>query len=92
MNKKYSYIGVAFVILLFGVYVVRNIESRFEKSDLHTFEKVPAFEFINQEGLKINNKTYAGKVYVVEFFFSTEGLYEDHLILLLPNQIFECKN
>ena len=71
MNKKYSYIGVAFVILLFGIYVVRNIESRFEKSDLHTFEKVPAFEFINQEGEKINNKTYAGKVYVVEFFFST---------------------
>jgi len=71
MNKKYSYVGVAFVILLFGIYVVRNIESRFEKSDLYTFEKVPAFEFTNQEGKKINNKTYADKVYVVEFFFST---------------------
>jgi protein SCO1/2 len=71
MNKKYSYVGVAFVILLFGIYVVRNIESRFEKSDLYTFEKVPAFEFVNQEGNKINNQTYAGKVYVVEFFFST---------------------
>ncbi len=71
MNKKYSYVGVAFVILLFGIYVVRNIESRFKKSDLYTFEKVPAFEFTNQEGKKINNKTYADKVYVVEFFFST---------------------
>ena len=71
MNKKYSYVGVAFVILLFGIYVVRNIESRFEKSDLFKFNKVPDFEFTNQEGKKINNKTYADKVYVVEFFFST---------------------
>jgi len=71
MNKKYSYVGIAFVILLFGIYVVRNIEARFEKSDLYTFEKVPAFEFTNQEGERINNKTYADKVYVVEFFFST---------------------
>jgi len=33
--------------------------------------KVPKFEFINQEGKKITNKDYNGKVYVVEFFFST---------------------
>jgi protein SCO1/2 len=71
MNKKYSYVGVAFIILLFGVYTVPKIAERFKKSDLHTFEKVPAFEFINQEGKKINNQSYANKVYVVEFFFST---------------------
>ena len=32
---------------------------------------MPAFEFVNQHGETINNQTYADKVYVVEFFFST---------------------
>jgi protein SCO1/2 len=71
MKKKNSYIGIAFVVLLFGIYTVPKIADRFKKSDLYTFEKVPDFEFINQEGKKINNKSYEDKVYVVEFFFST---------------------
>lgn len=90
MNKKHSYIGISFIILLFGIYVVRNLDSRiadeelvqgkrlnkvdkeFKKnSNLFKFNKVPDFEFINQEGRKITNKTYSGKVFVVEFFFST---------------------
>jgi protein SCO1/2 len=33
--------------------------------------KVPAFSFTNQDGLTITNKDYEGKVYVVEFFFTT---------------------
>ncbi len=71
MNKKYSYIGVAFIILLFGIYTVPKVVDRFKETDLHTFNKVPDFEFIDQEGQTITNKTYEGKVYVVEFFFST---------------------
>ncbi|AUC21794.1 SCO family protein [Polaribacter sejongensis] len=90
MNKKYSYIGVSFIILLFGIYVVRNIDSRINnndlvqedrlnmvdkkgtsKNDLYTFNKVPDFEFVDQNGTTISNKDYKGKVYVVEFFFST---------------------
>lgn len=71
MNKKYSYIGIAFVILVFGIYVVPKVAKRFQKSDLHRFEKVPAFEFSNQNGELITNDTYKGKVYVVEFFFTT---------------------
>ena len=71
MNKKYSYIGIAFIILLFGVYTVPKLVDRFKETDLHTFNKVPNFEFIDQEGQTISNKTYEGKVYVVEFFFST---------------------
>jgi protein SCO1/2 len=31
----------------------------------------PKFDLINQDGKKISNKDYDGKVYVVEFFFST---------------------
>lgn len=71
MNKKYSYIGISFIILLFGIYTVPKVVDRFKKSDLHTFEKVPDFEFINQDGKTITNKNYQGKVYVVEFFFTT---------------------
>ncbi|WP_299666830.1 SCO family protein [uncultured Polaribacter sp.] len=71
MNKKYSYIGIAFIILLFGIYTVPKVVDRFKDSDLVKFDKVPDFEFINQEGKTITNKTYANKVYVVEFFFST---------------------
>ena len=71
MNKKYSYIGIAFIVLLFGIYTVPKVVDKFKKSDLHTFNKVPDFEFTNQYGKIISNKTYKGKVYVVEFFFST---------------------
>jgi protein SCO1/2 len=81
MNKKYSYIGVAFIILLFGIYTVPKVVARFQpdakleylKTDEENPQKrkVPDFEFINQEGKKITNKEYEGKVYVVEFFFST---------------------
>ncbi|QVY64322.1 SCO family protein [Polaribacter sp. Q13] len=90
MKKKYSYIGISFIILLFGIYVVRNIDRRINDNDLvqdsslnkvdkntattkglYTFNKVPDFGFTDQNGLTITNKDYAGKVYVVEFFFST---------------------
>ena len=71
MSKKYSYIGIAFIILLFGIYTVPKVVNRFEDAGLHKFNKVPNFEFINQEGKKITNKDYEGKVFVVEFFFST---------------------
>ena len=89
MNKKYSYVGIAFIILIFGIYVVRNLDDRISNetlidnnrlnkktevnktSSLFTYDKVPSFEFINQNGDTINNNTYKKKVFVVEFFFTT---------------------
>lgn len=71
MNKKYSYIGVAFIILLFGIYTVPKVVNHFKDAGLQKFNKVPNFEFTNQEGKTISNKDYEGKVYVVEFFFTT---------------------
>ncbi len=72
MNKKYSYVGVAFIILLFGIYTIPKVVERFKGSEkLHAFNKVPDFEFTNQNGKTITNKSYEGKVYVVEFFFTT---------------------
>ena len=88
--KNKSYIGVAFIILVFGILFVPKIVSRCENNDVVkgerldnvggtgtsetsvlTLVKVPAFELTNQEGQKISDKSYLGKVYVVEFFFST---------------------
>ncbi|GAB7255610.1 SCO family protein [Polaribacter sp. OB-PA-B3] len=71
MNKKYSFIGIAFIILLFGIYTVPKVVDRFKNTDLVKFNKVPNFEFTNQEGKTITNKNFKGKVHVVEFFFST---------------------
>ena len=71
MNKKYSYIGITFIILLFGIYTVPKVVNHFKDSGLYKFNKVPNFEFTNQEGKTISNKDYEGKVYVVEFFFTT---------------------
>ena len=69
--KDKSYIGISLVILLFGIYTVPKVVGYFSKPDLATFSKVPPFEFTNQKGKTVANETYKGKVYVVEFFFTT---------------------
>ena len=38
---------------------------------LLTLQEVPPFDFINQDNEGVTNEFYKGKVYVVEFFFST---------------------
>lgn len=96
-KTNYSYIGISFIILVFGIIFVPKIidrivnrdvtrnESRSDfaddkkstVSDLAFIEingepkKVPLFSFVNQNGKVITNKDYEGKVYVVEFFFTT---------------------
>ena len=69
--KKYSYVGVAFIVLIFGIYTVPKIVNKFKTPKLITIAKVPNFEFTNQDGILISNSFYDGKVYVVEFFFTT---------------------
>ena len=88
--KNKTYIGIAFIVLVFGILFVPKIVSRCENDDvvkgerldkvsgigasgasILTLGKVPAFELTDQEGNKISDKSYLGKVYVVEFFFST---------------------
>ncbi|WP_299249720.1 SCO family protein [uncultured Lacinutrix sp.] len=96
-KNNYSYIGIAFIILLFGILFVPKIVDRIKNNDItrndrisvgqdNNFEdkgelafieingkpkKVPAFSFINQDGKTITQEDYKGKVYVVEFFFTT---------------------
>jgi protein SCO1/2 len=69
--KKNSYIIVAFIILIFGIWALPKIFSSFSKPSLVKFEKVPAFSFTNQDDETITNKNFENKVYVVEFFFTT---------------------
>jgi protein SCO1/2 len=69
--KKYSYVGVAFIVLIFGIYAIPKIVSKFKTPKLATISKVPDFKFTNQDGKLITNSFYKNKVYVVEFFFTT---------------------
>ncbi|MCD0468006.1 SCO family protein [Flavobacterium sp. ENC] len=91
MFKNKSYIGISFIILIFGIYAVPKIVDRVKngevvkgnrldnvglkssKSDdkLLTIGPAPKFELTNQDNRKISNETYKGKVYVLEFFFTT---------------------
>ncbi|MAL59972.1 MAG: SCO family protein [Flavobacteriaceae bacterium] len=90
MKKNYSYIGISFVILVFGIIFIPKIVNRINNkeivdNDRHNLERksinkdsklitigeVPAFQFINQYNDTISNRSFAGKVYVVEFFFTT---------------------
>lgn len=90
MFKNKSYIGISFIILIFGIYAIPKIVDRIkndkvvqgdrldsvnpvvaEEGQLLKIGPVPQFELINQDNKKITNQTYKGKVYVLEFFFST---------------------
>jgi protein SCO1/2 len=98
MNKtNYSYVGIALVILIFGIIFVPKIVDRITSDDVTREEsrsrqvgtqindntplsfiningipkKVPEFSFTDQNGNIISNSDYKGKVYLVEFFFTT---------------------
>ena len=88
--KKFSYIGLSFIVLVFGIYAIPRIVKRIKNGTVVQGERIdaisnrknhdsglkkigpaPKFELTNQNGEKISNETYKGKVYLVEFFFST---------------------
>src|SRR5690554_1408181 len=83
--KKYSYIVISSVILVFGIIIVPNIVDRMKNSEIvvndrlsRTVEnqlvnlaKAPQFSFTNQNHETITNDFYDGKVYLVEFFFTS---------------------
>jgi protein SCO1/2 len=90
MLKNKSYIGISFIILLFGIYAVPKIVDRIQNNDVVKGDRLdkigsvskndeklvkigpaPKFELVNQDNRKISNETYKGKVYVLEFFFTT---------------------
>ena len=96
-KSNYSYISIAFIILVFGIIFVPKIVTRVQAGDISRTEsrsenvilqttdatplsyliingerkKVMPFSFTNQNGLTITNKDFDGRVYLVEFFFTT---------------------
>lgn len=97
-NKtNYSYVGIAFIILVFGIIFIPKIIDRVKNNDITRNDRmsqgqdnnfsddsalefikingepkqVPAFTFTDQNGKTVTEKDYLGKVYVVEFFFTT---------------------
>jgi protein SCO1/2 len=50
---------------------VSNHKNKNVETGLVKIGPAPKFELTNQNGKTISNKTYEGKVYVVEFFFTT---------------------
>ncbi len=95
MKRKYSYIGLAIIILVFGIIVIPKIAERTAKGNIVENDrlsgssktkssddlayiniegknkKVPDFKFVDQNNDTITNQDYKGKVYVVEFFFTS---------------------
>tara|TARA_R110000868_G_scaffold263418_2_gene522030 strand:+ start:104 stop:847 length:744 start_codon:yes stop_codon:yes gene_type:complete len=96
-KTNYSYIGIAFIILVFGIIFIPRIVDRISNEDIIRNEsrsdladdkksgasdlafieingvpkKVPSFSFTNHNGETITDEDYLGKVYVLEFFFTT---------------------
>ena len=88
--KNKSYIGISFIILIFGIYAIPRIVERIKKGDVVRNERLdqaapskstdksltligpaPKFTLINHNGDTISDTSFKGKVYVVEFFFTT---------------------
>ena len=69
--KKYSYVGISFIILIFGIYAIPKIINKLKTPTLVKIGEVPSFQFTNQDGEQISNSFYEDKVWVVEFFFTT---------------------
>lgn len=102
MKGKRGYIiGLSIIILIFGIYTIKNLKSRkandqivdrdevsglkgsSQKTDQKEDKQVgfitiddekmkaPSFKFIDQNKDTITEKDYTGKVYIVEFFYTT---------------------
>lgn len=88
--KNKSYIGISFIILVFGIIFIPRIIDRIKNNDVTKIDRLntngpqetsedllqmigpaPKFNLTNQFNQPISNEDYKGKVFLVEFFFST---------------------
>jgi len=71
--RKRALIYIGFFIALLGVfYLLLFNDYDFSKSNLQVRnDNVADFSFVNQDGKKITQREVDGKVYVVEYFFTT---------------------
>lgn len=87
--KNKTYIGISFIILIFGIIFIPRIINRIKEgtvvqndrmsngnekkkdTSLVVIGAAPKFNLIDQNNKKITNQDFTGKVFVLEFFFST---------------------
>ncbi len=62
---------ITIIVFIFAFWATPKIIKKFKQTDLMEMGNVPEFSLTNQHKKVITNKDYLGKVYVVEFFFST---------------------
>ena len=60
-----------FFVALFAYFTYNHLNDKSEEKKLVLIGPVPEFKLTNQDNKSISDKDYLGKVYVVEFFFST---------------------
>ena len=71
MRRKVLMYGGFFLLLVFGFLFFVFKDEDLTKSPLAVINNVQDFSFTNQNGKTITNQTVEGKVYVVEYFFTT---------------------
>jgi len=85
--KNKSYIGISFIVLVFGIIFVPKIIDRLsggttdtnrlhkpstqDENPVKVIGKAPKYNLINQFGEPFTQENMKGKVYVLEFFFTT---------------------
>lgn len=83
--KNYTYIGISFIVLVFGILVFPKIMDRLQSGTVVQNDRLnganekalvniapaPHFKFTNQNNEVLTNDFYKGKVYLVEFFFTS---------------------
>lgn len=90
MLKNKSYIGISFIVLLFGIYAIPKIIARINNGEIVKGDRLdnvnnhqtseqklmkigpaPKFKLTDQNNEEISDFDYKGKVYVLEFFFTS---------------------
>mgnify|MGYP001234586422 CR=1 FL=1 len=87
--KKFSYVGLIIILIVFGLFSIPKIIDRVLNNTQVEInrsapakplaymklnddpKKVPEFLMLNQDSLLIGNDDFKGKVYLVEFFFTS---------------------
>lgn len=80
-KKKMNYINSFIVLLLLGVVACTNPnlpqntslpllgKHKVSESGDTTYHTIRDFQFVNQDSLAVNNATFEGNIYIVDFFF-----------------------
>ena len=72
MSRKALFYLIFFLVLVVGFYfIMSRVVPGFSQSKFEPIGQVLPFRFTNQDGQPVTEKEVAGKVFVVEYFFTT---------------------